>query len=64
MEMLVCEEMGINDVRYEFTGGESGWKGDVPKFLYNIDKIKKAGWTAKYDSDEAVRMSVKGLIRK
>lgn len=61
---IVCEEMGLSNVSYEYTGGESGWKGDVPRFLYNMDKIKAAGWTAKYTSDEAVRMTVRGLVRK
>ena len=61
---IVCEEMGLKDVEYDFTGGESGWKGDVPRFTYNTDKINEAGWTAKYDSDEAVRMTIRGLVEK
>ena len=61
---IVCEEMGLSHVVYEYTGGEGGWKGDVPRFLYNTDKIKNAGWTAKYSSDEAVRMTVRGLVDK
>ncbi len=61
---IICEEMGLQDVVYEYTGGAGGWKGDVPKYNYNIDKIKKAGWTAKYNSDEAVRMTVRGLLGK
>ncbi len=56
---IVCEEMGLKDVKYEYTGGEGGWKGDVPRFQYNIDKIHAAGWKARYDSDEAVRITVK-----
>lgn len=60
---IVCEEMGLSNVAYEYTGGEGGWKGDVPRFLYNTDKIKNAGWTAKYTSDEAVRMTVRGLVK-
>lgn len=61
---IVCEEMGLSDVVYDYTGGEGGWKGDVPSFLYNTDKIKAAGWSAKYTSDEAVRMTVRGQVRK
>ena len=29
---IVCEEMGLISVQYDFTGGEGGWKGDVPRF--------------------------------
>ncbi len=61
---IICEEMGLSNVVYEYTGGEGGWKGDVPRFLYNSDKIKNAGWKARYTSDEAVRMTVRGLVSK
>jgi len=59
---IVCEEMGLKNVKYTYTGGEGGWKGDVPKFSYCIDKIHNAGWHAKFTSDEAVRETVKKNI--
>lgn len=61
---IICEEMGLKDVAYQYTGGEGGWKGDVPKFQYCIDKIHNAGWEAKYPSDEAVRMTVKDVLKE
>lgn len=60
---IVCEEMGLSDVKYSFTGGEGGWKGDVPRFKYCIGKVHAAGWKAKYDSDEAVRMTVRKVLK-
>ena len=59
---IVCEELGLRSVKYEFTGGEGGWKGDVPRFEYCIDKIHGAGWKAVYTSDEAVRETVRKNI--
>lgn len=56
---IICKEMGITDVEYVYTGGEGGWKGDVPKFRYCVDKIHSKGWRAKYTSDEAVLETVK-----
>lgn len=56
---IICKEMGLTDVEYVYTGGESGWKGDVPRFRYCVDKIHSKGWKAKYTSDEAVRETVK-----
>lgn len=56
---IICEEMGLNNVEYQYTGGEGGWKGDVPRFEYCIDKINKMGWKATYTSDEAVRETVR-----
>ncbi len=59
---ILCEEMGLKAVRYHYTGGEGGWKGDVPRFQYCIDKIRSAGWKAEYTSDEAVRRTVQEVL--
>ncbi len=56
---IICQEMGLSGVEYKYTGGEGGWKGDVPRFMYCLDKIHGMGWMAKYTSDEAVRETVK-----
>ena len=61
---IVCEEMGLKEVTYRFTGGEGGWKGDVPRFSYCIDKVHAAGWRAKYSSDEAVRLTVQRVLEE
>lgn len=60
---IVIGEMGLNNVKLKYTGGKTGWKGDVPIVRYNIDKIKKLGWEPKYNSDEAVRIAVQRLIK-
>lgn len=52
---ILCEVMGLTGVKYVYTGGKVGWKGDVPKFQYNLNKIHKTGWSARCTSDEAVR---------
>lgn len=59
---IICEEMGLEGVSYLYTGGEGGWKGDVPRFSYCLDKIHATGWHAKYDSDEAVRATVRAVL--
>ena len=56
---IVCEELGYENVKYNYTGGNIGWKGDVPKFQYNLTKIHNMGWKAKHTSDESVRDTVK-----
>lgn len=60
---IVCEELGYNDVKFNYTGGNVGWKGDVPRFQYDLSKIHNAGWSAKHTSNEAVRESAKNLRR-
>lgn len=56
---IVCEELGYKNVKYNYTGGNIGWKGDVPKFQYDLTKIHNMGWKAKHTSDESVRDTVK-----
>lgn len=59
---IICDEMNLINVQYNYTGGEGGWKGDVPRFQYCIDKIHNGGWYAKYTSDDAVRLTVRENI--
>ena len=58
---IVCEVLGYENVKYNYTGGKGGWKGDVPKFQYDLTKIHNAGWTAHHTSDESVRETVKHI---
>lgn len=59
---IVCEKMGLTGIPFEYTGGRGGWKGDVPVFAYNLDKIHAAGWTATMTSDEAVAKTVEMVL--
>jgi len=61
---IVVEEMKLRNVKYKFTGGKRGWKGDVPKMLLSIDKIKNYGWKPKYNSEESVRLTVRHLLKE
>jgi len=60
---IVCEELNLNP-KFRFTGGDRGWKGDVPVMLLSIEKLKRIGWRPKYSSEEAVRMAVRDLIEE
>lgn len=55
---IIVDKMGLEDVQFKYTGGRGGWKGDVPKFQYDLSKIHAAGWQAKHNSDEAVALTV------
>ena len=59
---MVVEEMGLSNVKFKYTGGSRGWKGDVPRFQLDASKIKKLGWNEKYTSDEAVRKSIREIL--
>ena len=59
---IVVEELGLQNVKFNYTGGDRGWKGDVPRFSYDISKVLATGWSPKHTSDEAVRQTVKDAI--
>lgn len=59
---IVVEELGLKNVKFNYTGGDRGWKGDVPRFTYDISKILSTGWFPKYTSNEAVRQTVKDAV--
>jgi UDP-glucose 4-epimerase len=41
-------------VHYEFTGGDRGWKGDVPVVRFELAKIKSLGWSAQRTAAQAL----------
>jgi UDP-glucose 4-epimerase len=59
---IVVEEMGLRNVNFNYTGGDRGWVGDVPRFQYSLEKIRALGWKAHKKSDEAVRSAARALI--
>lgn len=61
---IVVEEMNLKNVKFKYTGGSRGWKGDIPKIMLSIEKIEKLGWKPRYNSEKAVRMTVKALIKE
>ena len=64
---IVVEEMGLKDVSFHFTGGVDGgrgWKGDVKYMLLSIRKIKSLDWKPKLNSAEAVRKTVREILRE
>lgn len=60
---IICEKMGLKNVKYNYTGGNVGWKGDVPKFLYDLTKIHSTGWKARCNSDESVAKTVEAVLK-
>ena len=60
---MVIEEMRMNaSIRY--TGGDRGWKGDVPEFRYDLSKVNQLGWYAAHDSNASVRLAIQKALGK
>jgi UDP-glucose 4-epimerase len=59
---IVTGVMGLKNVKFRYTGGKRGWPGDVPVVHLDVTKIKKLGWRASRNSDEAVREAARRLV--
>ncbi len=59
---LVVEAMELDGVEYEFTGGEGGWPGDVPRFRLDVTKLNQLGWKARHNSAEAVKIAIASTL--
>ncbi len=57
-----CLALQPTSVRYEFTGGPRGWKGDVPVVRINTDRIRGLGWECKLGSRDALRAAIDALL--
>jgi UDP-glucose 4-epimerase len=63
---IVVEELGLKNVQYVFkpaTLDGRGWPGDVKLMLLNINKIKNIGWRPTLSSAEAIKMTVRNILR-
>jgi len=63
---VVTEEMGITPPKLIFTGGVDGgrgWKGDVKNMHLSVEKLLKTGWKPVYNSEEAVRVTGRKLLK-
>ena len=61
---IVCAEMGLQNVKFKYTGGSTGWPGDVPHYRYNLKKLNTLGWKAAHSSAEAVRLAVRSVLER
>lgn len=57
---IVADVLDV-DPTYEFTGGDRGWTGDVPRMRLAIQKLRATGWEPNIESDAAVRRAATEL---
>jgi len=58
---MVVKEMGLQDVKFKYTGGNRGWPGDVPQVRLDITNMERLGWKPKYSSDDALRKAIRDI---
>jgi len=57
-----CLKLDPARVRYEYTGGDRGWKGDVPVIRLSIDKIARLGWKPTRNSAGALGEAMEAML--
>lgn len=57
-DVLAC------DPTYQFTGGDRGWTGDVPRMELDVTRLQDLGWSPSYDSAGAVRRGAAALAER
>jgi UDP-glucose 4-epimerase len=61
---IILECMGLQQqTKFEFTGGDRGWNGDVPIVRLNTDKIRALGWKCQRNCAQAIRESIVAIMQ-
>ena len=61
---IVIRETGCDDATIEYTGGDRGWAGDIPKAMLDTKRLSDLGFEVNYDSEEAVAYTARVLIKE
>ncbi|RJU89255.1 MAG: NAD-dependent epimerase/dehydratase family protein [Candidatus Poseidoniales archaeon] len=61
---IVVEVTGCTDASIEYTGGDRGWAGDIPKARLGIEKMLATGFDVNMNSDEAIRHTATVLLQE
>jgi UDP-glucose 4-epimerase len=61
---LALESLDLDpeSVELVYTGGDRGWKGDVPVVRIATDRIRALGWQNRYDARSAMRVALQAMV--
>jgi len=61
---LASEVLGLKSegVMFRYSGGDRGWKGDVPVVRLATDRIRQLGWKCRYSTREAMLEAMRSMI--
>lgn len=59
---MICDYLEVEPV-FKYTGGNSGWKGDIPFFSLDSSKAISRGWKYSLDSLDAIKQTVENVCR-
>ncbi|HEX3684467.1 MAG TPA: NAD-dependent epimerase/dehydratase family protein [Bryobacteraceae bacterium] len=60
---IAAQTVGSNGkTKFAYTGGDRGWKGDVPVVRLNTARIRSLGWECRRNTADAIRASLTALL--
>ena len=59
---LAAECLDLTNVEFKYSGGDRGWKGDVPIVRLNTDRIKSLGWQCTRNTRTALKESILAML--
>jgi UDP-glucose 4-epimerase len=59
---IVIDAMGLTGTEIVYSGGDRGWKGDVPVVRLDTARIEALGWKTRFTSREAVQRTVADIL--
>jgi UDP-glucose 4-epimerase len=61
---LALEVADLSNVALEFSGGDRGWKGDVPIVRFDTSKISALGWRCQRNSRAAMNAALQAMWKE
>lgn len=61
---IAVSDLDAKFVELKYTGGDRGWKADVPVVRLNSDKLSRIGWSAKFTSRSAMQNALTAMREK
>jgi UDP-glucose 4-epimerase len=57
-----CAGLPAGQTEFQFTGGDRGWKGDVPIVRLDTSKVRALGWSNRMTSRQALQTSMQAML--
>jgi len=61
---IVVDVTGCSEARIEYTGGDRGWAGDIPRARLAIERMVESGFDVRMNSEDAIRHTATCLLEE
>ena len=61
---IVKEVCGAEHAQINYTGGDRGWAGDIPRAMLSVDKMLETGFDVRMNSEDAIRHTAQSVLNE